>query len=161
MDLLFRWVTSPPSDPGDRVIVAIFPTGSWTQLHTSSERAPQPLVFQHVKMAELQMLLEEEIPAGRRALLDSFTNLERVAEYCETNYVQVHVVLILQEYTENGLMLAGSGRWSGSDGMTAAAPLDPLWKLKVTNSWTLHLLQILNHQRLFYDNSTFISDSYN
>lgn len=40
-------------------------------------------------MAELQMLLEEEIPAGRRALLDSFTNLERVAEYCETNYVQV------------------------------------------------------------------------
>ncbi|XP_077392447.1 abl interactor 1-like isoform X3 [Festucalex cinctus] len=39
-------------------------------------------------MAELQMLLEEEIPAGRRALLDSFPNLERVAEYCETNYVQ-------------------------------------------------------------------------
>lgn len=42
-----------------------------------------------VKMAELQMLLEEEIPAGRSALLDSFTNLERVAEYCESNYVQV------------------------------------------------------------------------
>ena len=40
-------------------------------------------------MAELQMLLEEEIPAGRSALLDSFTNLERVAEYCESNYVQV------------------------------------------------------------------------
>uniref|UniRef100_A0A3Q2DIN8 Abl-interactor 2a n=1 Tax=Cyprinodon variegatus TaxID=28743 RepID=A0A3Q2DIN8_CYPVA len=39
-------------------------------------------------MAELQMLLEEEIPAGRRALLDSYTNLERVAEYCESNYVQ-------------------------------------------------------------------------
>lgn len=35
------------------------------------------------------MLLEEEIPAGRSALLDSFTNLERVAEYCESNYVQV------------------------------------------------------------------------
>lgn len=45
-----------------------------------------------VKMAELQMLLEEEIPAGRSALLDSFTNLERVAEYCESNYVQVSVV---------------------------------------------------------------------
>uniref|UniRef100_A0A3Q2DJ59 Abl-interactor 2a n=1 Tax=Cyprinodon variegatus TaxID=28743 RepID=A0A3Q2DJ59_CYPVA len=42
----------------------------------------------YVKMAELQMLLEEEIPAGRRALLDSYTNLERVAEYCESNYVQ-------------------------------------------------------------------------
>ncbi|KAK2840388.1 hypothetical protein Q5P01_014128 [Channa striata] len=39
-------------------------------------------------MAELQMLLDEEIPAGRGALLDSFTNLERVAEYCESNYVQ-------------------------------------------------------------------------
>lgn len=44
-------------------------------------------------MAELQMLLEEEIPAGRRALLDSFTNLERVAEYCESNYVQVNALL--------------------------------------------------------------------
>ncbi|KAG6939029.1 abl interactor 2, partial [Chelydra serpentina] len=41
-----------------------------------------------VKMAELQMLLEEEIPGGRRALFDSYTNLERVAEYCETNYIQ-------------------------------------------------------------------------
>ncbi|XP_055072510.1 abl interactor 2a isoform X7 [Misgurnus anguillicaudatus] len=39
-------------------------------------------------MAELQMLLEEEIPAGRSALLDSYINLERVAEYCESNYVQ-------------------------------------------------------------------------
>ncbi|XP_030637259.1 abl interactor 2b isoform X4 [Chanos chanos] len=39
-------------------------------------------------MAELQMLLEEEIPAGRGALLDSFANLERVAEYCESNYIQ-------------------------------------------------------------------------
>ncbi|PWA32107.1 hypothetical protein CCH79_00013407 [Gambusia affinis] len=42
-------------------------------------------------MAELQMLLEEEIPAGRGALLDSFTNLERVAEYCESNYVQLTI----------------------------------------------------------------------
>lgn len=41
-----------------------------------------------MKMAELQMLLEEEIPGGRRALFDSYTNLERVAEYCETNYIQ-------------------------------------------------------------------------
>lgn len=40
-------------------------------------------------MAELQMLLEEEIPGGRRALLDSYTNLERVADYCENNYIQV------------------------------------------------------------------------
>lgn len=50
-------------------------------------------------MAELQMLLEEEIPAGRRALLDSFTNLERVAEYCESNYVQVSGRSVAKECT--------------------------------------------------------------
>ena len=43
-------------------------------------------------MAELQMLLEEEIPGGRRALFDSYTNLERVADYCENNYIQVRRV---------------------------------------------------------------------
>lgn len=35
------------------------------------------------------MLLEEEIPAGKRALIESYQNLGRVADYCETNYVQV------------------------------------------------------------------------
>ncbi|XP_078519553.1 abl interactor 1 isoform X19 [Lissotriton helveticus] len=39
-------------------------------------------------MAELQMLLEEEIPAGKRALIESHQNLTRVADYCENNYVQ-------------------------------------------------------------------------
>ncbi|XP_068196879.1 abl interactor 1-like isoform X2 [Antennarius striatus] len=39
-------------------------------------------------MAELQVLLGEEIPAGKRALLESHQNLSRVAEYCENNYVQ-------------------------------------------------------------------------
>ncbi|XP_041040582.1 abl interactor 1a isoform X11 [Carcharodon carcharias] len=39
-------------------------------------------------MAELQMLLEEEIPAGKRALIESYQNLGRVADYCENNYVQ-------------------------------------------------------------------------
>ena len=42
-----------------------------------------------MKMAELQMLLEEEIPAGKRALVESYQNLTRVADYCENNYVQV------------------------------------------------------------------------
>lgn len=40
-------------------------------------------------MAELQMLLEEEIPAGKNALVESYQNLTRVADYCENNYVQV------------------------------------------------------------------------
>ncbi|XP_056276177.1 abl interactor 1-like isoform X4 [Pseudoliparis swirei] len=40
------------------------------------------------KMAELQMLLEEEIPASKRALVESYQNLSKVAEYCENNYVQ-------------------------------------------------------------------------
>lgn len=40
-------------------------------------------------MAELQMLLEEEIPSGKRALLESYQNLTRVADYCENNYIQV------------------------------------------------------------------------
>ncbi|XP_016107200.1 abl interactor 1-like [Sinocyclocheilus grahami] len=40
------------------------------------------------KMAELQMLLEEEIPAGKRALVESYQNLTRVADYCENNYVE-------------------------------------------------------------------------
>ncbi|XP_030055143.1 abl interactor 1 [Microcaecilia unicolor] len=39
-------------------------------------------------MAELQMLLEEEIPAGKGALIESYQNLSRVADYCENNYVQ-------------------------------------------------------------------------
>jgi NAD+--asparagine ADP-ribosyltransferase len=39
-------------------------------------------------MAELQML-EEEIPAGKRALVESYQNLTQVADYCENNYVQV------------------------------------------------------------------------
>ncbi|XP_030120335.1 abl interactor 1 isoform X10 [Taeniopygia guttata] len=39
-------------------------------------------------MAELQMLLEEEIPSGKRALLESYQNLTRVADYCENNYIQ-------------------------------------------------------------------------
>lgn len=41
------------------------------------------------------MLLEEEIPAGRGALLDSYANLERVAEYCESNYVQVWLIFVI------------------------------------------------------------------
>jgi hypothetical protein len=40
-------------------------------------------------MAELAALLNTEIPEGLNNLTDSYTNLERVAEYCEGNYFQV------------------------------------------------------------------------
>lgn len=71
------------------------------QCRTRPQAAPLSAHTKDVKMAELQMLLEEEIPAGRSALLDSFTNLERVAEYCESNYVQV------------GCSTRGEKRWRG------------------------------------------------
>ena len=38
--------------------------------------------------ADLDTLITSEIPDGRQNLLDSFTNLEKVAEYCENNYSQ-------------------------------------------------------------------------
>lgn len=55
----------------------------WKEKHREERHA------KGCKMAELQMLLEEEIPAGKRALVESYQNLSRVAEYCENNYVQV------------------------------------------------------------------------
>lgn len=56
------------------------------------------------------MLLEEEIPAGRRALLDSFTNLERVAEYCESNYVQVRAGIFIHQLCISNVR--GNGEWA-------------------------------------------------
>ncbi len=38
--------------------------------------------------ADLDTLITADIPEGRQNLLDSFANLERVAEYCENNYYQ-------------------------------------------------------------------------
>ncbi|XP_035657919.1 LOW QUALITY PROTEIN: abl interactor 2-like [Branchiostoma floridae] len=40
------------------------------------------------KMAELNSLMDGEIPAGRQALQESQFNLQRVADYCENNYIQ-------------------------------------------------------------------------
>ena len=43
----------------------------------------------YIKMAaDLDTLITSEIPDGRQNLLDSYTNLEKVAEYCENNYFQ-------------------------------------------------------------------------
>lgn len=38
---------------------------------------------------EEAMKLLDDIPNGRRALLDNYDNLLSVAEYCNTNYIQV------------------------------------------------------------------------
>lgn len=40
-------------------------------------------------MAELETLLQQEIPSGRKALLDSKANLENVANYCQQMYIEV------------------------------------------------------------------------
>jgi len=37
---------------------------------------------------DLGSLFSSDLPEGRQNLLDSYTNLERVAEYCENNYFQ-------------------------------------------------------------------------
>jgi hypothetical protein len=44
-------------------------------------------------MAELVGLIQHEIPEGRKQLQESHTNLERVADYCERNYLQVGILL--------------------------------------------------------------------
>uniref|UniRef100_H2Y9M9 SH3 domain-containing protein n=1 Tax=Ciona savignyi TaxID=51511 RepID=H2Y9M9_CIOSA len=44
-------------------------------------------VIGKVNMAELQMLLEQEIPAGRTALIESHNNLKKVASYCQQRYI--------------------------------------------------------------------------
>ncbi|XP_052451816.1 abl interactor 1a isoform X9 [Carassius gibelio] len=58
------------------------------ELSIKSQRRGVGSSVETCKMAELQMLLEEEIPAGKRALVESYQNLTRVADYCENNYVQ-------------------------------------------------------------------------
>jgi len=35
------------------------------------------------------MLLDQEIPSSRQALIDSHNNLQRVASYCEQKYLDV------------------------------------------------------------------------
>ncbi len=43
---------------------------------------------------DLRNLIESEIPEGRQNLEASYANLERVAAYCEANYLQVRDTLL-------------------------------------------------------------------
>lgn len=62
---------------------------------------------QNFKEEVLKVL--DEIPNGRRALLENYDNLLNVAEYCNNNYIQV-VLFLLTE----GLDGDGSVRGQGS-----------------------------------------------
>jgi len=52
-------------------------------------------------MAELAALLNTEIPEGQNSLIDSYNNLERVADYCEGNYFQAENKRVALEETKN------------------------------------------------------------
>ena len=54
--------------------------------------------------ADLDSLITSEIPEGRQNLLDSYTNLERVAEYCENNYFQCDNKRAALEETKGGAL---------------------------------------------------------
>ena len=55
--------------------------------------------------ADLDSLITSEIPEGRQNLLDSYTNLERVAEYCENNYFQCDNKRAALEETKGAIKL--------------------------------------------------------
>ncbi|CAD7084509.1 unnamed protein product [Hermetia illucens] len=52
-------------------------------------------------MDELASLIRTEIPEGRQSLRDSFTNLERVADYCEDTYYRADNKKAALEATKN------------------------------------------------------------
>ena len=43
----------------------------------------------HANLEELVSLLRNEIPEGRQTLLDTQSNLEKVADYCASAYLDV------------------------------------------------------------------------
>lgn len=52
-------------------------------------------------MDELASLIRTEIPDGRQSLRDSYTNLERVADYCEDTYYRAENKKAALEATKN------------------------------------------------------------
>lgn len=55
----------------------------------SAEAAGEEVGTEPGIMSELEQLQQRDIPAGRQVLRDHHCNLHRVADYCESNYLQV------------------------------------------------------------------------
>ena len=43
------------------------------------------------EMKEIYNLLQTDVPDGRQNLEDNYVNLNKVASYCEGNYLQVYL----------------------------------------------------------------------
>ena len=69
------------------MIHSINPISNCSNHLDSTYREGQNLITSEKEMDEsLISLIRVEIPEGRQNLKDSFSNLERVAEYCEDSY---------------------------------------------------------------------------
>lgn len=90
MHTIFGWTWRRATAGRNPTFFSLFRSGLDVWAKEKAER--RVALRGDVKMAELQMLLDEEIPAGKRALVESYQNLTRVADYCENNYVQVRGV---------------------------------------------------------------------
>lgn len=49
----------------------------------------------HPNLEELYSLCRNEIPEGRQTLLETQSNLEKVADYCATSYHDVSVLIFM------------------------------------------------------------------
>lgn len=67
----------------------------------SSYQDRQSAMGSETIMDELASLVRTEIPEGRQSLRDSYTNLERVAEYCEDTYYRSENKKAALEETKN------------------------------------------------------------
>ncbi|KAK1795068.1 hypothetical protein P4O66_009915 [Electrophorus voltai] len=94
-------------------------------------------------MAELQMLLEDEIPAGKRALVESHHNLTRVADYCESNYVQV---LFVSDSRGNSFSLAKDLADEHTDLYRVQKAQDKRKALEETKAYTTQSLASVAYQ---------------
>lgn len=76
--LIFR-LTHPLYTPIFPILIKLF------SLDSSYQDRQSAMGSENI-MDELASLVRTEIPEGRQSLRDSYTNLERVAEYCEDTY---------------------------------------------------------------------------